>query len=135
MPMYKEIGLRATKYFKHKTLRGRSTDLRCPHLSVGFLLHLRHVRQHAELSWWEECTHDDWGPTRNDARAYLLNSRPNRYWPREALVKAWLREEWDTWQDEATRPAWFCAAWRDLFPPDWLPPPKIPRLDMSKISP
>ena len=81
----------------------------------------RTVRQHVELTLWEECTHYSWGPTRNDARAFVLSFWPNRYWPREALVKAWLRENWAAIQaapwflDERGEP------WRAHFPPGWLP--------------
>ena len=77
--------------------------------------------QHAELTHWEGCTDDTWGSTRNDARAFLLELFANRYWPREALVKAWLREEW-----AAIRASpWFLdergEPWRAHFPPGWLP--------------
>ncbi len=58
----------------------------------------------------------------------------NAYWPRKALVTAWLRENWDTWTDEATRPRWFRGErgkrWRAMFPPGWLPE----RLDIMHTS-
>ena len=41
-------------------------------------------------------------------------------WPREATVKAWLREHWATWQDPATRPHWYDDNWRGYFDPAWL---------------
>ena len=96
------------------------------------------TQQYVELTMWQECTRDSWGPTRNDARARLLKVTANRYWPRKAIVTAWLREHWEEWEHPATRPTWFTNRWRSMFPPGWLPATSFaaaPSCPASQASP
>ena len=76
----------------------------------------RTVKEHAELTRWEDCTSFEWGPTRNDSRAQLLGSWSNAHWPRKALITAWLRENWEAIQSAP----WFTPEWRAHFPKEWL---------------
>ena len=72
-----------------------------------------------------------YGASQNDSRARTLSIYANRYWPRETVVRAWLRENWDEWADPLTRPKWFKQKWRNLFPEEWLPSPVADDLVMG----
>ena len=82
----------------------------------------RTTQQHVELTLWEGGTYTGrHGFSPDDSKAQVLKVFDRRYWPKKALVTAWLHEHWAAWKDEATRPRWFDARWRRLFKPDWLP--------------
>jgi hypothetical protein len=89
----------------------------------------RTMGQYVHGEWNDpERTFRTWGASRNDARALLLTRRSTCYWPSEAIVGAWLRENWAEWTalnnfglPAATRPKWFDEKWRAMFPREWLP--------------
>ena len=66
----------------------------------------RRLREHMEITLWETTQGSGvYGNTLTDARAELLASWAQRYWPRESTVRAWLWEHWPTWQHK--QPEWF----------------------------
>ena len=81
----------------------------------------RTVRQHVEEALWVDAVGSGkYGPSENDSRARTLVVVANRYWPRKAIVIAWLRENWAAWQNEATRPHWFTERWTRMIPLAWM---------------
>ena len=121
----------------------------------------RCTMHHFMQTLWEDCTLAEWGDTlsrgwipppaqsstRNASRAIQLVVHANRYWPREALVKAWLREQWVAIQAEAANfvdpmhPDATLEAnteegpqgwWVGIFPPGWLPEETTPDDDHSQ---
>ena len=80
------------------------------------------MQQYVERSRWEECPPSmSFGSAPNDSRARTLNAFTRCYWPRKAVVTAWLSENWRQWVDPGSRPHWFDRRWLDLFPLEWLP--------------
>ena len=89
------------------------------------------TQQHVETNIWRLCPPSvSYGPTETDSRARTLASWSSRYWPRKAIVKAWVREHWDEWMDPETRPKWFTEEWRNLFPPGYLPADEVKDPDL-----
>ena len=91
----------------------------------------RTTRQHVELALWEAGTYTGrYGRSLNDSKAQILSSFCVRYWPPKDIVAAWVRKNWDTWKDEASRPKWFNKRFRRMFPAGYLPE----NLDMKSSS-
>jgi len=82
----------------------------------------RTLRQHVALSMWDGGKYTGrHGFSPDDSKGQVLKVLSRRYWPKDDVIKKWLRKHWSKFDNPATRPAWFNSKWLDMLPREWLP--------------